>query len=175
MERVSNVDFWCYINRWNMKFPITIFLLNVLAFISQSFVIDFHCTEIAEYERARSGSYDISIVLKNVLFDSGSSKIGSSYLKDIDKLKRVLVQHQDYSCEIRGHADNIGTEADNMKLSVERAKRIFDYLVDKGIPADRMTYKGFGETQPMAPNDTEERRQMNRRVEFALFETKSSN
>ncbi|MEM9897700.1 MAG: OmpA family protein, partial [Bacteroidota bacterium] len=68
-----------------------------------------------------------------------------------------------------GHTDNVGTEYRNQKLSVRRAKACFDYLTSKGISPSRMNYGGFGQTKPVANNDTEDGRSQNRRVEFDLY------
>jgi outer membrane protein OmpA-like peptidoglycan-associated protein len=65
---------------------------------------------------------------------------------------------------IEGHTDSIGTEAYNLALSDRRAKAVFDYLTSRGVSPDRLKSKGFGESQPVAPNDTAEGRQLNRRV-----------
>ena len=73
------------------------------------------------------------------------------------------------SIELSGHTDNIGSGADNMKLSDDRAKSVVEYLTGKGISASRLTAKGYGETKPVAANDTEEGRAMNRRVEFVIL------
>ncbi|MCB0683816.1 MAG: OmpA family protein, partial [Saprospiraceae bacterium] len=70
---------------------------------------------------------------------------------------------------INGHTDDVGTEADNQQLSEARAKAVYDYLIREGIAASRLSYKGFGESQPLAPNDTPQGRQQNRRTEFEIL------
>lgn len=70
--------------------------------------------------------------------------------------------------EINGHTDNIGKEADNQKLSEKRAEAIVDYLVSKGIEKRRLSAAGFGSTQPIASNETEEGRKKNRRATFLI-------
>ena len=72
--------------------------------------------------------------------------------------------------EIEGHTDNSGNPEKNMILSQNRAKSVMDYIVSKGITADRITFKGFGITKPMVANDTPENRQLNRRVEFTILQ-----
>jgi outer membrane protein OmpA-like peptidoglycan-associated protein len=69
---------------------------------------------------------------------------------------------------INGYTDNIGSDADNLTLSENRAKAVVDYLVSKGVDNKRLTSKGFGETQPVADNSTEEGRALNRRTEFIV-------
>jgi outer membrane protein OmpA-like peptidoglycan-associated protein len=62
----------------------------------------------------------------------------------------------------------VGTDADNLKLSEQRAKAVYTYLLNKGIAAQRLSYKGFGESKPIADNSTEEGRKENRRTEFVV-------
>ncbi|MEI6854382.1 MAG: OmpA family protein, partial [Bacteroidota bacterium] len=71
--------------------------------------------------------------------------------------------------EISGHTDNVGKENDNQLLSEARAKAVMDYFVRKGINPTRLTYKGYGSTQPIAPNTTDEGRAKNRRVEMKVI------
>jgi len=70
--------------------------------------------------------------------------------------------------ELRGHTDNVGSDESNMQLSEARAKSVYQYLVDRGMDASRLSFKGFGETQPVANNDNEEGRRQNRRTEFFI-------
>ena len=71
--------------------------------------------------------------------------------------------------EIEGHTDNVGAESHNHKLSENRAKAVYDFLVENGISANRMTFKGFGASQPIATNDTDEGRATNRRTAFRVI------
>ena len=75
----------------------------------------------------------------------------------------------DYRLKINGHTDNSGEDKTNQALSERRAKTCYDYLVSKGIAANRVTSAGFGETKPVADNKTSAGRKQNRRVEFELF------
>jgi len=70
--------------------------------------------------------------------------------------------------EIEGHTDNIGSATHNITLSENRAKAVYDFLVDNGIDANRMSYKGFGANQPLATNDSEAGRAENRRTAFRI-------
>jgi outer membrane protein OmpA-like peptidoglycan-associated protein len=70
---------------------------------------------------------------------------------------------------LNGHTDNEGADADNMTLSDRRAVAVRQYLIDKGIVAERLEAKGFGETMPIATNDSPEGRQQNRRTEFVVL------
>ena len=69
---------------------------------------------------------------------------------------------------INGYTDNVGNGADNLKLSEDRAKAVVNYLISQGINAKRLTSQGFGESQPVADNSTEEGRALNRRTEFIV-------
>ena len=71
---------------------------------------------------------------------------------------------------IIGHTDNIGTESYNLDLSSMRAKAVFEYLINKGIDKSRLDYKGVGFTQPLRIGDSEEDKELNRRVEIKLIE-----
>ena len=71
---------------------------------------------------------------------------------------------------IEGHTDNVGSNSDNQILSTLRAKAVFDYLIDMGTLAERMAYKGWGETKAVATNNTEDGRARNRRTEFVILE-----
>ncbi|MCL4108712.1 UNVERIFIED_CONTAM: hypothetical protein GTU68_007030 [Idotea baltica] len=79
-----------------------------------------------------------------------------------------MQSHQLLHIRISGHTDNVGEEDDNLVLSEQRAKSIYDYLVQKGIEPDRLTFEGKGESAPIANNETEEGRKKNRRTEFTI-------
>lgn len=81
-----------------------------------------------------------------------------------------LKENPTVKVEIQGHTDDIGSDADNLRLSENRAKSVYDYVVSQGIPANRLRYKGYGESQPIAPNTTEEGRAKNRRTVFLIYE-----
>jgi outer membrane protein OmpA-like peptidoglycan-associated protein len=109
------------------------------------------------------------IVLKNVLFESGSSRLKESSFKELTKLVKLLLDNQKLKIEIQGHTDNIGTSEDNLTLSEARAKSVYDFLLDKGIDPGRLRFKGFGEKKPVSPNDTEAGRSQNRRTSFVVI------
>jgi OOP family OmpA-OmpF porin len=104
----------------------------------------------------------------NVEFDFNKSIIKQGYDKDINDLVQVMKDYPDLKVVIEGHTDNIGTAEFNKELSQRRADAVKQYMVEKGIDANRITAEGFGFDRPIASNDTEEGRQKNRRVEAAV-------
>ncbi|RME98530.1 MAG: flagellar motor protein MotB, partial [Bacteroidetes bacterium] len=110
------------------------------------------------------------IVLKNIRFASGSADLLPSSIHELERLQRLLQEHPNLRIRINGHTNNVGTEAANQRLSEARAKAVYDYLVANQIAADRLEYRGFGESQPIADNDTAEGRRQNRRTEFEVLE-----
>lgn len=106
------------------------------------------------------------VVLRNVFFETGSAALLPESIGELNHLKELLENHPSLRIRINGHTDDVGSEADNLTLSENRARAVYDWLVAQGIPADRLGFKGFGESSPIDSNDTEEGRRNNRRVEF---------
>lgn len=107
-------------------------------------------------------------VLKNVLFEFGSSKLLAESTHELDVLYHFLRSNPTLKATIDGHTDNIGTPEKNKILSIDRARQVNDYLISKQIHFDRLTYRGFGDQVPLVTNTTEENRAINRRVEIKL-------
>ena len=105
-------------------------------------------------------------VLGDVLFDFDKYNIKPQYYRFLDDAARVFEMNPSIKVEIQGNTDNIGTAKYNMKLSLERAKSVMHYLVNKGVAKDRLAVRGFGFSRPVATNDTDEGRALNRRVEL---------
>lgn len=110
-----------------------------------------------------------SVVLKNIFFDSGKSTLKAESEKELENLLKMLNEIPTLKIEISGHTDNVGSATFNKNLSEKRAQAVVDYLVGKGINADRLTFIGYGFDQPKASNDTPEGRQENRRTEFKVL------
>lgn len=110
-----------------------------------------------------------SVVLKNVFFDVNKYELKPESQAELDKLVQLLTDNPSLKIEISGHTDNIGKPADNLALSNNRAKAVVTYLINKKIPAQRLTAKGYGETKPVADNKTEDGRAQNRRTEMKVL------
>lgn len=121
--------------------------------------LDIYLTPIMKLEPMKPISF------KNVEFETGKWDIQPKFAEELDKFVQAAKQDSTASYEISGHTDSVGKEADNQLLSERRAKAAMEYLINKGIARDRLTAKGYGETQPVASNDTSEGRQRNRRVD----------
>ena len=109
-----------------------------------------------------------SIVLKNIFFETNRFELTPSSLVELDKLVILLLENPTIQIEIGGHTDNVGKAETNLLLSENRAKSVVDYLVAKKIEARRVSYKGFGLTKPIADNNTEAGRALNRRTEMKI-------
>lgn len=109
------------------------------------------------------------IVLRNVFFETGSAELRSESAAELDHLVSLLTDAPALKIQINGHTDNVGDANSNQKLSEARAKAVYDYIINKGIAAERLKYKGFGETRPVETNDTAEGRSRNRRTEFEVW------
>jgi outer membrane protein OmpA-like peptidoglycan-associated protein/tetratricopeptide (TPR) repeat protein len=111
-----------------------------------------------------------SMVLNNIFFDFNKATLRPESVTELDRVTSLMEDTPSLKIEISGHTDNIGSAPYNQKLSKERARSVVDYLLRKGIAADRMHFKGYGMDQPIADNSTEEGRQQNRRTEFKILE-----
>lgn len=123
--------------------------------------------EGAEVERVGEG---IKITFDSgILFGFDSSALRPATEENIEELAETLKKYEDTRILIEGHTDSKGSEDYNQELSVERASSVGDYLRSLGVTAGRIIEKGYGESQPLADNSTEQGRQKNRRVEVAIF------
>jgi flagellar motor protein MotB len=109
-------------------------------------------------------------VFERLEFKSNSAKLSAKLKPNLDYLSRFLKNYPQFKLVVEGHTDADGPEARNQTLSRQRAERIRDYLLRKGnIDPTRISGQGYGETRPLVPNDTEENKSKNRRVEFKLI------
>jgi outer membrane protein OmpA-like peptidoglycan-associated protein len=111
-----------------------------------------------------------AIKLRGVEFETGKASLTAGGRSILDGVAAILLQHSAVNVEIVGHTDNRGDSGMNQKLSEERAQAVKAYLISKGIAAGRMGTVGYGQTRPVATNDTEEGRRSNRRIEFLVKE-----
>jgi outer membrane protein OmpA-like peptidoglycan-associated protein/tetratricopeptide (TPR) repeat protein len=109
------------------------------------------------------------VILKNIFFDTNRFDIKDESKPELQKLIDFLSLNTTVRIEISGHTDNVGNDQLNQTLSENRAKAVYQYLIANGISASRLVYKGYGKTQPIASNNSEEDRSRNRRTEFKII------
>lgn len=132
-------------------------------------------TQVAEYKEIERDLYLVplevgsTIRLNNIFFDFGKATLRPESYPELDRLVGYMTQNEKMEIELSGHTDNVGSDDANLKLSDERAKSVTEYVVSKGIAANRIAAKGYGEAKPVATNDTDEGKQLNRRVEFTIL------
>jgi len=109
------------------------------------------------------------VVLHNIFFDTDKFELLPDSKAELGILIGFLSKNPAMHIEIGGHTDTEGSETHNLTLSQNRAKSVYDYLISKGINAEKLSYKGYGETMPISGNDTPEGRANNRRTEFKVI------
>jgi OOP family OmpA-OmpF porin len=118
-------------------------------------------------------SDEMSAVLNSAIsglaFEAGSEAISNSSFAAIDKVVELMNANADYNLIVNGHTDNLGNWLQNRWLSHKRARSVKAYLVEKGIDKSRINAVGYGQSKPIANNETEEGRAKNRRVEFRMY------
>jgi outer membrane protein OmpA-like peptidoglycan-associated protein len=123
--------------------------------------------ERAEVERIGEG---IKITFDSgILFASNQATLEGPARANIEELARILKKYEDTNVLIEGHTDSQGSEDYNLELSRRRAQSVANYLAEQQVDATRFTLMGYGETQPVASNETPEGRRENRRVEIAIM------
>ncbi len=111
-----------------------------------------------------------AVVLHGVEFDIDKDTLRPASLTTLDEVAASLKDWTDTRLEVQGHCSEPGSDEHNMDLSRRRAAAVKDYLVSRGISASRLEANGYGETRPIAGNDTKAGRQLNRRVELHVIE-----
>jgi outer membrane protein OmpA-like peptidoglycan-associated protein/tetratricopeptide (TPR) repeat protein len=109
------------------------------------------------------------VVLKNIFFDTNSYALKPESKTELQLISDFLALNPQVKIEVSGHTDNVGSEVLNQKLSENRAHSVYTYLISHGINADKLVYKGYGKTQPVAPNTSDDNRAKNRRTEFKVI------
>ena len=125
--------------------------------------------EVKEVSATLQSVENISLVLDNITFAYNSYELNADSYEELDKLVDYLKENDQYKVEISAHTDNAGADKYNLQLSNLRANSVLQYLQDNAISKDRLVAIGYGESQPIVPNDTEENMAKNRRVEFKIL------
>ena len=110
-----------------------------------------------------------SVVLNNLFFDTNKYELKPQSRTELNRLIEFMRQYRDVQIEVSGYTDNVGSPEANIQLSQRRAQSVVEYLSGHGIPVTRLRSKGYGEGHPLAANDTEGHRQLNRRIELHIL------
>ena len=108
------------------------------------------------------------VVLKNIFFNTNAFALLPESLTELHTLVQLLEDNKNLNIEIQGHTDNVGNDLLNEKLSLNRAKAVYDFIIAQKIAPERLSYKGYGRLKPIAENDTEQHKQQNRRTSFVV-------
>ena len=108
------------------------------------------------------------VTLKNIFFENGRYYILPESFPELNKLAQYLIRNPSMEVQINGHSDNSGSKNKNQRLSEQRAREVFEYLIKKGVQ-NKLYFKGFGSSMPIASNDTDDGMAKNRRVEFEII------
>ncbi len=117
---------------------------------------------------------DTKLTLNNITFESNSADLNESSYVELDRVVKLMKDNPEINIEISAHTDNVGSDAYNLRLSKRRAQSVVQYLLDAGIDQNRMIPKGYGESKPLVPNDTDEHKAMNRRVELKIVKLENN-
>ncbi|GAC1300135.1 MAG: hypothetical protein NVSMB24_00020 [Mucilaginibacter sp.] len=109
------------------------------------------------------------VVLNNIFFDTNKFDLKPESIAELQKLVEFLTVNPTVHIEISGHTDNVGNDQLNQTLSENRAKAVYEYLIASQVNPARLVFKGYGKTQPVAPNSSEDGRKKNRRTEFMII------
>lgn len=131
------------------------------------YLLEINLTPIADAV-AEEGRKNEPVILKNIFFETGSADLLPSSYSELKRLKNLLEKNPSLAIQINGHTDDVGSEGDNKTLSENRAKAVFSWLTEQGIDTNRLSFKGYGESRPIADNKTKEGRRTNRRTEFVI-------
>jgi len=164
----TNMDYAFFVEKEGYLLYSGSFRLEGIQDVSDPFILDIRLNPIPETKDSQKMEVSEPIILNNIFFESGLAILKKESDIEISRLSEHLKKNQGVSIAIHGHTDNVGSESDNLTLSEQRAKAVRNALIDKGIAPERITYQGFGETQPLDTNETEEGRRNNRRTEFVV-------
>ncbi len=122
------------------------------------------CPEISQADRDV-----LDLAMRAVQFSTGKATLKAESFTILSQIAAIMNRYPSYNLSISGHTDNVGGAATNQSLSERRAKSCYDYLITQGVSSSRMNYAGFGESRPIADNNTLRGKTLNRRVEFNLI------
>lgn len=111
----------------------------------------------------------LEFAMRAVQFETGRATLKAESYAVLDQIVGILKQYPAYALRISGHTDNVGASSNNQLLSEQRAEACYEYLANSGIDRERMSFAGYGESRPIASNNSSEGRRLNRRVEFELY------
>lgn len=157
----TNKNYMMTISKNGYLFYSDNFSMKGISDVSKPFVKDVPLIPIKAGEK---------VVLKNIFFKTGAFELEAASQSELMTLVNFLTKNATLKIEISGHTDNVGAKDKNQLLSENRAKSVVDFLVSKQIAGSRLTFKGYGDTQPINENDTDEHRANNRRTEFKIIE-----
>jgi len=118
--------------------------------------------------QTRDTARGLIVNMSDVVFDTGKTTLKSGAREKLAKISGILIAHPGLKLEVEGHTDSVGAEESNQTLSENRARAVQDFLIAQGVPSSSITAHGFGEERPVASNDTNSGRQLNRRVELIV-------
>ena len=122
-------------------------------------------------EVSRQGENVVLNMPGHVTFATNSAEVSPAFQGTLDQVAGTIAEYKDTRVQIGGHTDNVGSDSYNMQLSERRAQAVADYLAGRGVDRARLSTVAYGETRPVATNDTPDGRQQNRRVEIVLSPT----
>lgn len=157
------------VNKEGYLFHSENFALEKTSTQTEPYLLEIYLKKISPQRVIAQEEKSIPIVLKNIFFETASAVLLDASLFELNKLFRLLDENPSMKIQLNGHTDDVGKDEDNWLLSENRAKAVYNFLIEKGIAQERLTYKGFGESQPIDTNETDEGRQNNRRTEFEII------
>lgn len=154
--------------RYADEYTITIEANEQYVFFTENVQVDEDMKEekIIALQPLKTGQ---KIRLNNILFETNSAALDAVSFDELDRVSDLLKKYPDMKIELHAHTDNVGTKGYNKRLSMLRSKAVLDYLVGNGVEKSRLQSIGWGMEMPIAPNDTEEGKALNRRVEFVIL------
>ena len=177
---LSGTDFALNISQQGYLFHSENFALKEMNTLNEPYLLEIYLQKIKETPVVTTQQPDNPttpqlvkskpVILKNVFFETASANLKSESENELNRLKNLLHENPNIRIQINGHTDNVGAASDNLTLSENRAKAVFNYLVKNGIAPTRLSTRGYGETQAIDTNDTPEGRANNRRTEFLMVE-----